>query len=135
TTFALPPYSEEGLRIDPGPPPLFGTESQDEFIDNFLEVAEYSAALDPFEGPGAEVINISPGARGNNTFPNDDGTGHPVNPYTGQPYADNFAKRGDYYRAQAAFLDGNHFNMPTPWWFEIATDVLAGKRMVNAQPD
>jgi hypothetical protein len=132
--FALPDYDGSGLRIDPGEPPLYGTESEQEFIDNFMEVLVYSASLDPAVGLGGETVNISPGARGNNTYPNDDGTGRPVNPFTGEAYADNFVKRGDYYRAQAAFLDGNRFNMPGPWWFEIATDVLAGTGLVHEQP-
>ena len=134
TPFALAPYSQGGLRIDPGPPPRYGTPSEQVFIDNFMEVLVYSASLDPAEGPGSETVNISPGARGNNAFPSDGGTGHPVNPRTGEPYADNWVRRGDYYRAQAAFLDGNRFNMPGPWWFEIATDVLAGTGLVHEQP-
>lgn len=134
TPFALAPYSQSGLRIDPGAPPEFGTASEQEFIDSFMEVLVYSASLDPGEGLGGEAVNISPGARGNNDFPNDSGTGHPLNPSTGKPYADNWALRGDYYRAQAAFLDGNRFNMPGPWWFEIATDVLSGTGLVQAQP-
>lgn len=134
TPFALAPYRQGGLRIDPGPPPEFGTDGEQTFINNFMEVLVYSASLDPGEGLGSEVVNISPGARGNNQFPNDDGTGHPFNPATGMPYADNWALRGDYYRAQAAFLDGNRFNMPGPWWFQIASDVLSGTGLVHAQP-
>lgn len=134
TPFALPAYVPNGLRLDPGSPPYFGTESQQEFIDNFLEVAIYSASLDPNEGLGTEVLNISPGARGNNTFPYDNGTGHAINPFTKHAYPDNFAKRGDYYRAQAAFLDGNRFNMPSPWWFQIAADVVSGTELVQHRP-
>lgn len=134
TPFALPPYDASALRIDPGAPPQFGGATMSEFIDNFMEVLVYSASLDPDEGLGSTLINISPGVRGNNPYPTDDGTGHSVNPDTGAPYADNLVRRGDYYRAQAAFLDGNRFNMPGPWWFEIATDVLAGRGLVNEQP-
>jgi hypothetical protein len=134
TPFALPDYDVFVLRLNPGDPPAYGTGRAEEFVKEFMELVVYSASLDPHEGLGSETINISPGARGNNTFPTDEGTGHAINPYTGEAYADNFAKRGDYYRAQAAFLDGNRFNMPGPWWFEIATDVLAGSGLVKRQP-
>jgi hypothetical protein len=132
--FALPVYRQGGLRIDPGPPPSYGTETEPEFIENFMEVVAFGAALDPATGSGSEWMNVSPGVRGNNSFPTDGGTGHPINPSTGAAYGDQWVKRGDYYRAQAAFLDGNRFNMPGPWWFEIATDVLAGRGLVQQQP-
>lgn len=134
TPFALPPYREEALRIDPGPPYRYGSDTEAEFIADFMDVVRYGAALDPEAGAGRDWVNISPGARGNNPFPEDSGTGHAANPHTGAPYADNFVRRGDYYRAQAAFLDGNRFNMPGPWWFQIATDVLSGSGLVDRPP-
>ena len=43
----------------------------------------YGATLTPDDGV---LIDISPGAHGNNSLGANDGTGHPLNPVTGQPY-------------------------------------------------
>ena len=133
--FALPPYEENALRIDPGMPPLYGTATQPQFVNEFMELIKINASLDPTKGFGAADFNMSPRVRGNNTFPSDtDGTGHPVNPATGQRYPDNIMKLGDYYRCQATFLDGLHFSMPAPWWYQLATDVLSGSGVVKERP-
>ncbi len=102
----------------------------------------WSAHLDPNDGV---MWDISPGARGNNrtlpqtvadyhTFYNqleggDAGSGHPLNPYTGQPYAPQVIPRGDYTRALAEFwADGPTSETPPGHWFAIINHV-------NDQPE
>jgi hypothetical protein len=66
-------------------------------------------------------MNISPGAFGNNSLGANDGTGHPVNPATGQPYASDLVKRGDFLRALAEFwADGPTSETPPGHWNTIA---------------
>lgn len=132
--FALPPYNPNDLRIDPGPPPLYGEASEPEFIDDMVECLRYVASMDPQSGDGAGLINLSPGARGNFVDGTFTGAGHPLNPSTNQPYADNFVPVGDYLRVISVNLDGHRFTTPPPWWNELALDVLAGKGTVTERP-
>ena len=83
----------------------------------------------PLEGGGAERRGVF---RGNDTLTEESAkAGHAVNPYTRQPYADNFAKLGDYLRAVAANHDGMRYMSPIPWWNKVATDVMAGGGIVG----
>ncbi len=69
-------------------------------------------------------INISPGVIGNNPLGDDSGTGHPINPATGFPYADNIVKLGDYARVMAEFwADGPHSETPPGHWHVLANEV------------
>lgn len=63
-TFALRKTSSNTIAFDPGSPPQFGGDMRNEFIDATVEVIRYSSLLDPDDG---EIIDISPGARLNNT--------------------------------------------------------------------
>lgn len=54
------------------------------------------------------LVNISPGAIGNNPLGSDSGTGFPTNPVTGTTHADNYVKRGDYTRVLAEFWADGH---------------------------
>ena len=100
------------------PPPASGTG---QFKADALEVVRYTSWLDPDDGVN---INISPNAVGNSTLGTNDGTGHTVNPTTGQPYADNVVKRGDWGRVQAEFwADGPNSTTPPGHWNEIANHV------------
>lgn len=135
TPFALPPYTEGALRYDPGPPPQFGTESEQEFIDEMVEVIRVIASSDPTVGLGAEMVNLSPRIRGIETpFIPSDARGHPINPATNQPYADHFVRKGDYVRANAMYHDGETFQTPVPWWNEVITYVLSGTGIVSDTP-
>ncbi|MCB0589260.1 MAG: hypothetical protein KDD06_28495, partial [Phaeodactylibacter sp.] len=101
---------------DPGMPPqideIDGGGTSDAYKWNFLLVAIWSSHLDPNDGV---MWDISPGSIGNfqGEFPHtfeeyqvfydqleggDPSTGHPVNPYTGQPYEPQVVPRGDYAR-------------------------------------
>ncbi len=126
TTFAL--SSKSGMYswsdIDPGPAPLFNGVGDQEYRDDTLLVIEYSHALDPDEGPGAEVINISPKVNGNRPLGTHDNQGYEMNPVTGQPYADNFVLTADYGRILAEFwADGPESETPPGHWNVIANEV------------
>ena len=119
--FALP-YSAEGLPIDPGPVPKLGDAVSDaNFKQTAVEVIRYSSRLDPDDG---EKVDIGPGTRGGNTLGRNDGTGHEVNPVTGEPYAPNVVRHGDFARALAEFwADGPKSETPPGHWNTVANEV------------
>ncbi|MEM8891260.1 MAG: T9SS type A sorting domain-containing protein, partial [Bacteroidota bacterium] len=101
----------------------------------FEIVALWSSHLDPSDGV---MWDISPGALGNTNIdefpqtiedlPNfykdleggDIGTGHALNPATGQPYEPQMVPRGDYARVLAEFwADGPDSETPPGHWFTI----------------
>ena len=118
--FALP-ESAEGVPIDPGPPPLLGDNTTDatfkqEAIDNIRD----SSQLDPLDG---EMIDIGPGALGDNTLGTNDGDGYAENPVTGEPYAPNFVLRADFARVLAEYwADGPKSETPPGHWNAIANE-------------
>ncbi len=121
--FALPGSGEDGLPIDPGPPPLLGDDpaSEDAFKQAAVEVLRASSYLDP--GDGA-TIDIGPGASGDSSLGTNDGDGYEVNPETGEPYAPNEVLRGDFARVLAEFwADGPESETPPGHWNTIANEV------------
>ncbi len=125
---------------DPGPFPQMGETGQginDLFKWNFALVAAWGSHLDPAD---QEVIDISPKSIGNATLPQnfedqlgfydfvnggDNGTGHLLNPITGQPYTEQLAYRGDYTRVLAEFwADGPSSETPPGHWFKILNYVI-----------
>lgn len=124
------------VHYDPGAPPHIdddGTSSSEAYQWGFSLVALWSAHLDPSDGV---LWDISPAALGNiqtlpqtvDTYPDfynlldggDPGTGHDVNPYTGQPYEPQVVPRGDYTRVLAEFwADGPDSETPPGHWFTI----------------
>jgi hypothetical protein len=118
TSFAIPAGGTEGVPIDPGPPPQFGTK---EYQDQAVEVIRDSSLLDP---ANTEPIDISPGARGNNPLGTNDGTGHDVNPVTGEPYQADVVKEGDFVRVMVEFwADGPRSETPPGHWNVLANMV------------
>lgn len=113
------PYSWSA--VDPGAPPQFGSDA---FRDNAMLVLRYSSALDPNQGNGAEMLNISPNATGNRPLGTHEDNGYAVNPITNQPYADNFVKAADYGRVLAEFwADGPESETPPGHWNVLANEV------------
>jgi len=106
---------------DPGPPPFLGGVGDAEFKDSALQIIRFSSWLDPSDG---EMVDISPSVHGNNSLGTNDGTGWPVNPVTGEPYAPNLVKRGDWGRILAEFwADGPDSETPPGHWNTIANYV------------
>ena len=121
TSFALPAAGANGVPIDPGPPPLLGTATDQAYKEAAVAVIRYSSELDPSSG---ETIDISPAAFGGNTLGTNDGHGHAVNPATGQPYSADVVKRGDFARALTEFwADGPKSETPPGHWNVIANSV------------
>lgn len=119
--FALVREDPSRPWVDPGPPPLFGTDSHIAFISNVVEVIRCSSELTPDDNV---VIDASPGTFGNNTLGANDGTGHRINPATGAPYAPNPMKRGDFVRVLTEFwADGPSSETPPGHWNSVANDV------------
>jgi len=122
TSFALPDGGPDSLPIDPGPPPQLGDPATDQaFKDQAVEVIRDSGLLDA----GLDtLIDISPAARGGNTLGSNDGQGHAVNPVTGEPYAPNLVRQGDFSRALSEFwADGPKSETPPGHWNVLANMV------------
>jgi hypothetical protein len=118
-SFAMPDGGPKGVPIDPGPPPRLGDPATDQaFKDQAVEVIRLSSLLDPTPGT---TIDVSPGARGNNTLGTNDGHGRPVNPATGQPYPPDVINQGDFARVMAEFwADGPKSETPPGHWNVLA---------------
>ncbi|MEM9160133.1 MAG: vanadium-dependent haloperoxidase, partial [Verrucomicrobiota bacterium] len=129
-TFAIEKDSSNTIAIDPGPPPLLDTSTQQEFLDAAVEVIRYSSFLDPNKNV---EINVSPGGRLNNRLGENEGSGRSLNPVTGEKYADNWVNQADYGRILAEFwADGPASETPPGHWNtlhnEIAEDPLFERR-------
>ncbi|MEM9160798.1 MAG: vanadium-dependent haloperoxidase, partial [Verrucomicrobiota bacterium] len=123
-TFAIEKDSSNTIAIDPGPPPLFGTETEPEFRESAVEVIRFSSCLDPATGT---MINISPSGRLNNRLGKNEGTGRALNPVTGQRYADNFVNFADYGRILAEFwADGPSSETPPGHWNALHNEITEG---------
>jgi len=121
-SFAMPDAGEDGLPVDPGPPPRLGDPASDEaYKDAAVEVVRLSGQLDPALGV---MVDISPGALGDSTLGTNDGDGHDVDPVTGEPYAPNVVNQGDFARALTEFwADGPHSETPPGHWNVVANTV------------
>ena len=117
-SFAIPAGGAEGIPMDPGPPPAFGS---DEYKEQAIEVIRLSSELDPAD---PTTIDISPGAIGDNPLGTNDGDGYDVNPVTGQPYEPEVVRRADLGRVMAEFwADGPKSETPPGHWNVIANHV------------
>jgi PAP2 superfamily len=120
TPFALPP-SPTGVPIDPGPPPRLGEATDQAYKDQAVDIIRRSAELDAADNV---TIDIGPGVYGGNPLGSDDGTGHEVNPATGQPYAPHPVPRADFARVLAEYwADGPKSETPPGHWNLIANEV------------
>jgi hypothetical protein len=97
------------------------------YKDNFMDVLRKSAKLND-ETP----VDRSPGANGNNPPGTDTGTGHPLNPVTGETYEPNPVKPSDYYRVLAEFwADGPNSETPPGHWHVLANEVADDPQLVK----
>jgi hypothetical protein len=127
---------------DPGPPALLDTldpGGMDSFYKwNFVLVSIWQSHLDPDD---PVVWDISPGTSGNiQAYPTNvqeyysfydlynggvAAQGFDLNPITGEPYAPQLVKRGDFARILAEFwADGPQSETPPGHWFSIMHDVI-----------
>lgn len=119
--FALSRTNSAEPWINPGSHPRIGGVGDAAFRADVLDLIVKSSQMSPDDGV---MIDISPGAFGNNSLGTNDGTGHPVNPITGLPYAPDVVKRGDFARALAEFwADGPSSETPPGHWNTIANYV------------
>jgi hypothetical protein len=133
-------YERDGNQYwvyhDPGSPPYLqpdGGALSSEYKWGFSMVAKWASHLDHSDGV---VWDISPASIGNiqlDQYPitieglrdfydadhgGDPGSGHTLNPKTGQPYVPQLVPRGDYTRVLAEFwADGPASETPPGHWF------------------
>lgn len=126
---------------DPGSPYLLDTANVDAIGElyqwSFALVSIWQSHLDTADGV---MWDISPASIGNiqtypvssNDYPDfydlaeggDPGMGRDMNPKTGQPYAPQWVRRGDYARVLAEFwADGPNSYTPPGHWFHILNHV------------
>ncbi len=135
---------------DPGAPTYWredGSENSAEYQWGHTLVSVWSSHLDPADGV---LWDISPASIGNidvADYPTtieglrdfydlenggDIGTGHAVNPKTGQPYEPQLIPRGDYARVLAEFwADGPDSETPPGHWFTILNYVNDNPALVK----
>lgn len=128
------------VYFDPGPPPGHDGALAAEYKWGHSLVAVWSGHLDPEDGRGAELIDISPASLGNiQGYPESFAehrdfydllaggtpeTGYEVNPATGEPYEPQLVPLADYARAIAEFwADGPDSETPPGHWFVIANTI------------
>ncbi len=116
--FALERFDSSLPWVNPGPPPQLGGVGDAEFRSNVVVVIQRSSEMTPDDNVS---IDISPGTFGNNSLGTSDGQGHSINPATGQQYAPNLVKRGDFTRILAEFwADGPNSETPPGHWNTLA---------------
>lgn len=119
--FALARGDKSRPWIDPGAQPRLGGPGDAQFRAEVVEIIRRASELTPDDGV---QVDISPGSFGNNSLGANNGLGHPVNPLTGQSYAPNVVKRGDFARVLAEFwADGPNSETPPGHWNTIANSV------------
>jgi hypothetical protein len=127
--FALARIDSTQPWLNSGPQPHLGGAGDAQFRNEVIEIITRSGQLTPDDGV---MIDISPGAFGNNTLGQNNGTGHPINPATGLPYATNLVKRGDFGRVLAEFwADGPSSETPPGHWNVIANSVADNTNFVK----
>jgi hypothetical protein len=106
----------------PGPPPrLHDPDTDAAFKQAAVDVIRASSELTPDDGV---EIDISPASLGDNPLGTNDGGGYPRNPVTGQPYAPEIVRRGDFRRVIAEFwADGPNSETPPGHWNVLANHV------------
>jgi hypothetical protein len=129
-------FADDLLSVLPSPPPrLHDPVTDAAFKQAALDVLRAGSQVTPDDGV---LLDISPGAYGNNPLGSNAGTGHPLNPVTGLPYASQVVKRGDFTRVLAEFwADGPDSETPPGHWNVVAnyaSDQMAEKRIGGTGP-
>jgi hypothetical protein len=120
--FALSKLEGEQVYHDPGLPPQLGAAQDTLFKSGNVEVILASSLLDPDD---STMVDISPGAIGNNTLGFNDGTGHTINPATGLQYQENVVNQADFGRVLAEFwADGPNSETPPGHWNTLANEIV-----------
>lgn len=88
----------------------------------------------------SSLLDISPGAIGNNPLGTDDGEGFTENPVTGGVYPPNLVRRGDFTRVLAEYwADGPDSETPPGHWHVLANEVsdspLLSRRIGGLGPE
>lgn len=117
--------------IDPGPAPQLNGVGDADYRQQTVNLIRYSSRLDPNQGGGAQMIDISPASQGNRVLGTHDDAlnssgneGYTVNPATGQPYAPQMVRLADYGRVLAEFwADGPESETPPGHWNVLANKV------------
>ena len=120
---------------DPSDPPYLGTPSSNSYKWAFSLVSVWGSQNDPNDGVLWDVSPKSIGGLTVESLPSDftqhptffdlfnggdHSQGHSLNPYTGQPYEEQWVPRGDYTRVLAEFwADGPNSETPPGHWFTI----------------
>ena len=131
------PFAADLNALLPNPPPRLHDPSTDaDFKQAAVDVIRASSNLTPDDGI---TMDISPATFGNNPLGTNDGDGYERNPATGQPYAPEIVKRGDFRRVIAEFwADGPNSETPPGHWNVIANQVsdnlLTEKRIGGTGP-
>jgi len=103
------------------PPTIEDPATYDDFKDQAVDVIAKQSLLDSTDDT---PMDASPGVIGNNSLGANDGTGHALNPVTGQPYAPNVVKRNDYFRTLGMYwADGPDSETPPGHWNVVANEV------------
>jgi len=126
TPFGLQPSDMDparpGVYLNAPPPPQMNGAGDAAWRASHENVIHVSSMLTPDDGV---MIDISPAAMGNNPLGTNAGSGRTMNPVTGQPYAPNVVRRGDWARCLAEFwADGPSSTTPPGHWNEIANHVV-----------
>lgn len=134
TTFAMGkngsgPYSWS--EIDPGPPPQLNGLGDADYRQETVDLIRFSNRLDPTQGDGSQMIDISPASQGNRVLGTHDdplnpsgNEGYSINPVTGLPYTPQEVRLGDYGRVLAEFwADGPASETPPGHWNTLANQV------------
>src|SRR5690606_16217895 len=90
TPFALERPAPGEAYLDIGSPL---TELNDTVVEQVVDIVRRSSMMDAGDDT---LIDISPGALGNNSLGTNDGVGHSGNPFTGAPYVATMVKRSDF---------------------------------------
>jgi hypothetical protein len=124
TPFSLVRPGKGEAYLDIGTPPL---DLDEDLVDQAVELIRRSSLLDVTSD---ELIDVSPGAVGNNPLGSDDGHGHAENPVTLEPYQPEPVKISDFGRVLAEFwADGPSSETPPGHWNSIANHVADDARL------